>query len=86
LVQLSSDSTMVSTDIATTGAMKFIHMFLVGYFILIVGVGLGLWQLGLLSKIAPIWIVIGVIVAVGVGIMMSVSSGKPTLTEEIEKS
>jgi hypothetical protein len=86
LVQFSSDSTMVSTDIAENGAMKFIHMFLVGYFILIVGVGLGLWQLGLLSKVAPIWIVIGVIVAVGVGIMMSVSSGKPTLTEEIEKS
>ena len=65
--------------------MKFIHLFLVGYFVLIVGVGLALWQLGVLSKVAPIWIAIGVIVAVGVGIMMSVSSGKPTLTEEIEK-
>lgn len=65
--------------------MKFIHLFLVGYFILVVGVGLALWQLGALSKVAPIWIAIGVIVAVGVGIMMSVSSGKPTLTEEIEK-
>ena len=65
--------------------MKFIHLFLVGYFVLIVGVGLALWQLGVLSKVAPIWIAIGVIVTVGVGIMMSVSSGKPTLTEEIEK-
>jgi hypothetical protein len=66
--------------------MKFIHLFLVGYFVLIVGVGLALWQMGVLGKVAPIWIVISVIVAAGVGIMISVSSGKPTLTEEIEKS
>jgi hypothetical protein len=62
--------------------MKFIHLFLVGYFILMVGVGLALWQTGLLHRVAPIWIVIGAIVAVGVGIMMSVSSGKPEITSE----
>jgi hypothetical protein len=28
---------------------------------------------------------IGVIVAIGIGIMMSVSSGKPTLTQEADK-
>jgi len=33
----------------------------------------------------PIWIAIGAIVAAGVGIMLSVSSGKPTVTEELEK-
>lgn len=65
--------------------MRFIHLFLVGYFVAIVGVGLALWQTGMLSRIAPIWIAIGVIVAVGVGIMLSVSSGKPTVTEELEK-
>lgn len=62
--------------------MKFIHLFLVGYFILIVGVGLALWQTGVLYRVAPIWIVIGAIIAVGVGIMMSVSSGKPEITSE----
>ena len=55
-------------------------MFLVGYFVLIVGVALALWQSGALSHIAPIWIVIGVIVDVGVGIMLAVSSGKPEIT------
>jgi len=59
--------------------MKFIHLFLIGYFVLILGVGLALWQLGLLSHVAPIWIAIGLIVAVGVGIMASVSSGKPAI-------
>ena len=62
--------------------MKFIHMFLIGYFVLIVGVALALWQAGVLNHVTPIWIAIGVIVAVGVGIMMSVSSGKPAITTE----
>ena len=65
--------------------MRFIQLFLVGYVVLIVGVGLGLWQTGLLSRVAPIWIGIGALVAVGIGIMLAVSSGKPTVTEEFQK-
>jgi hypothetical protein len=53
---------------------------LIGYFIVVVGVGLALWQAGVLNRIAPIWLAIGVIVAVGLGIMLSVSSGKPAVT------
>jgi hypothetical protein len=52
---------------------------------LVLGIGLALWQLGVLSRIAPIWIGIGALVAIGLGIMLSVASGKPTMTEEIEK-
>lgn len=55
-------------------------MYLIGYFILIVGICLALWQSGVLDSVAPIWIGIGAIVVVGVGIMMAVSSGKPTGT------
>jgi energy-converting hydrogenase Eha subunit G len=65
--------------------MRFIHLFLIGYFVLIVGIGLALWKLGFLSGIAPIWVFIGVLIAAGVGIMMSVASGKPTITEEFQK-
>ena len=64
--------------------MKFINMFLVGYFVLVIGVTLALWQSGVLKHMSPIWITIGVILAVGLGIMMSVSSGKPDT--EITKS
>ena len=63
--------------------MKFIHLFLVGYFVLVVGITLALWQTGVLKHVAPIWFAIGVIVAVGVGIMMAVSSGKPAVTKEV---
>ncbi len=60
--------------------MRFINMFLVGYFILVIGVTLGLWQAGVLAQVAPIWIGVGVLVALGLGIMLSVSSGKPDIT------
>ena len=65
--------------------MRFIHLYLIGYGLLVVGVGLALWQTGVLDRIAPIWIGIGAIVAAGLGIMLSVSSGKPTITEESAK-
>jgi hypothetical protein len=65
--------------------MRFIHLFLVGYFVLVLGIGLGLWQTGVLSHVAPIWIGVGALVAIGVGIMASVASGKPTISEEIER-
>jgi hypothetical protein len=31
--------------------MKFIHLFLVGYFVLIVAVALALWQTGVLNRL-----------------------------------
>ena len=65
--------------------MRFIQLFLIGYVVLIVGICLALWQTGLLARIAPIWIGIGATVAIGLGIMLSVSSGRPTITEETEK-
>jgi len=65
--------------------LRFIHLYLIGYVFLIVGIALALWQVGVLSRIAPIWIGIGALVAIGLGIMLSVSSGKPTMTEELEK-
>jgi hypothetical protein len=63
--------------------MRFIHLFLIGYFVLIIGVGLALWQSGVLRRVDPIWIAIGAIIVVGLGIMAAVSSGKPTITEEV---
>jgi len=60
--------------------MKFINMYLVGYVILVIGVALALFQTGILARVSGMWIFIGAIVAVGLGIMMSVSSGKPDVT------
>ena len=62
--------------------MKFINMYLIGYVILVLGISMALWQSGILARVSGIWIVIGAIVAIGLGIMMSVSSGKPDITRE----
>ena len=62
-------------------SMRFINLFLVGYVVLMLGIGIALWQSGILSRLSAVWIVVGVLVAVGVGIMLAVSSGKPAVTE-----
>jgi hypothetical protein len=62
--------------------MRFIHLYLVGYFVLVVGAVLALWQSGALAKVSAVWIAIGLIIAIGLGIMLAVSSGKPEITKE----
>jgi hypothetical protein len=55
--------------------MKFLKLYLIGYFILLIGGVLALWQAGILSEIPGVWIAIGAVVAVGLGIMLAVASG-----------
>ena len=60
--------------------MKFLKLYLVGYFVLIIGGVMALWQAGVLDDIPGMWIAVGVVVAVGLGIMLAVSSGPRTVT------
>jgi hypothetical protein len=62
--------------------MRFINMYLVGYFILLMGALAALWYGGVLKNVSPVWVVIGLVIAVGLGIMLSVSGGKPEITRE----
>lgn len=55
-------------------SMKYLKLYLVGYFVLLIGAGLALWQAGVLDDIPGIWLAIGIIVAVGFGIMLAVAS------------
>jgi len=54
--------------------MKWTGMFFVGYIILIGGVLAALWKLGVLEVIGTVWTLIGVVIALGIGIMLAVSS------------
>jgi hypothetical protein len=60
--------------------MRFIRIYLVGYFILLVGAGLALWQSGILEQIPVVWIAIAALIAVGFGIMLAVASTPRTIT------
>jgi hypothetical protein len=54
--------------------MKWAGMYFVGFVFLIAGVLAALWKLGILQHIETTWIVIGVVILVGVGIMVSVAN------------
>jgi hypothetical protein len=60
--------------------MRFLTVYLIGYFILLLGAGLALWQAGILRQIPGVWLAIGAIIAIGLGIMLAVVSGRPAVT------
>ena len=62
--------------------MRFVNAYLVGYFIVILGALAALWYGGALQHISPVWVLIRLTIAIGLGIMLSVSSGKPDITRE----
>jgi hypothetical protein len=58
--------------------MRFIHLYLIGYFVLVIGAGLALWQAGVLQRISAIWVLIGSLIVIGLGILLAVTSVRPT--------
>ncbi len=60
--------------------MKFLKLYLIGYFVQLIGAGLALWQSGILDQIPGVWLAIGIVVAVGLGIMLAVASSPRTVT------
>jgi hypothetical protein len=62
--------------------MRFINIYLIGYFLLVFGAVLALWQAGILGRIPASWLAIGAIIVIGLGIMLAVSAGKPDITTE----
>ena len=55
---------------------------MIGYFILVLGAGLALWQAGVLARISTVWILISAIIVIGLGIILAVTAGRPTITRE----
>jgi len=62
--------------------MRFIHLYLIGYFVLAIGALLALWHSGVLARMGATWVAISVLIALGLGIMLAVTMGKPTITNE----
>ena len=60
--------------------MKFLKLYLIGYFVLLVGGVLALWQAGMLDEIPPVWLLISGVIAVGLGIMLAVVSAPRAVT------
>ena len=62
--------------------MRFVSVYLIGYFLLVLGALAALWYGGALRQISAMWVLIGLIIAVGLGIMLAISAGKPEVTRE----
>jgi hypothetical protein len=65
--------------------MKWAGMYCLGFALLIGGVLAALWKLGILQNIETSWIVIGVVILAGVGIMASIASSGTKQNIEIDR-
>ena len=65
--------------------MKWSVMYFVGFVILVGGVLAALWKLGILDSIGTTWTVIGVVIAIGLGIMFAVSHSGTKENIEIDR-
>ena len=65
--------------------MKWTGVYLVGYVVLLIGGLLALWKSGVLASIGTTWTVIGVVIAVGIGIMLAVSNSGEKKTIEVDR-
>ncbi len=65
--------------------MKWAGMYFLGFALLIGGVLAALWKLGILQNIETTWIVIGVVILAGVGIMVSIANSGVKQNIEIDR-
>ena len=62
--------------------MLFVNIYLIGYFVLVIGALAALWYGGVLRHVSAAWVLIGLVIAIGLGIMLAISAGKPEITRE----
>jgi hypothetical protein len=66
--------------------MKWVSVYLVGYVLVVIGIGMALWKVGVLERLGGFWIAVGVIVAIGIGIILSISGSGEKETVEVKRS
>jgi predicted signal transduction protein with EAL and GGDEF domain len=65
--------------------MKWMGIYLLGYVILVVAGLLALWKTGILSTISPFWLEVGLLAALGIGIMIAVANSGNKESIEVTK-
>ena len=65
--------------------MKRMGLYLLGYCLVVVAGLLALWKTGVLASIGGFWIGVGLLVAVGLGIMIAVGGSRANETIEVDR-
>lgn len=65
--------------------MKWMQMYLVGYVIVLGGIVAALWKMGVIERVGAGWTAIGLVIAIGLGFMISVSNSGSKETVEIDQ-
>ena len=65
--------------------MKWTGAYFLGYVILLAGILAALWKTGVLQRVGTAWTIIGVVIAIGIGIMIAVANSGRKETIQIDK-
>jgi predicted signal transduction protein with EAL and GGDEF domain len=65
--------------------VKWMGIYLLGYFFLLAAAILALWKTGVLATIAPFWLGVGLLAAIGLGIMIAVANSGKKETIEVNR-
>ena len=66
--------------------MKWMGIYLLGYVLLVSAALLALWKTGVLASIGTTWIMIGLVIAIGIGIMVAVANSGEKKTIEVDRN
>jgi len=66
--------------------VKWAGMYFGGFVVLIGGVLAALWKLGVLANIGATWTVIGIVIAIGIGIMFAVANSGSKENIQIDRN
>ena len=65
--------------------MRWTGIYLIGFVIMLGGILAALWKIGFLDRIGTTWTLIGVVIAIGIGIMVAVANSGKKESIRIEK-
>jgi hypothetical protein len=65
--------------------MRWTGIYFLGFIIVIGGILAALWKIGFINRIGTTWTIIGVVIAIGIGIMIAVANSGKKESIRIEK-
>jgi hypothetical protein len=66
--------------------MKWVQLYLLGYVIMISGIIAALWKMGVLARVGAGWTAIGLVIAIGLGVMIAVSGSGTKQSIEVDRT